>query len=188
MKDRIRKILKEDEDLRWLMDHEPVSREEIKQMIPIPGFFSDEMIDLVHKSSLHRDEIKKLIILITKKIDREVTEGQDTAWSDGYNQGWAESDEGYDSGHRDGYNEGYDTGYDDGKEEGSDDARDRGYDEGYDDGKEEGYRTGYEEGKEDTYLKAFEEGREYQADLDNIDYEKQQDPYTRDYYEDEEGY
>jgi len=181
MRDRIKKILREENDFDWISRPEKAG----------DGFIMG-MLDQLNKDGASTRALKPLVNILTQI---GVTEGQmetlsqvlrqisfqirEDAFDSGSQAGWEEGQSvGYDEGHSYGYDEGYEEGRYETRGE-LEDEYDRGFQDGEDEGMEMGYEKGYTEGKEEIYYKAFEEGRRYQSGLENEEYERRQDPFTR---------
>ena len=193
MRDRIKKILKEDNEWDWAKQSEPISKTEISSKL---NFFSDfgyriydeqsnTLVNSIYNLGLNdkqlEDLVKSLYIFGEVCHERGLDAGGESAWSEGnregYNEGWGDAREECEDDANSKYDEGHEEGYN------------KGYDEGESEGYQDGYKKGYEEGVEITYYKAFEEGRAYEADLDVEDLERREsgfDPseYDEDHNED----
>lgn len=189
MKDLIKKILKEDNELDWIRDVNPISKVEIaEELIDLRdvGYYIHDpersrLVDTIYGLGLDKERLKSLSKALYGFGDSCFDVGRD----EGQQASWGEA-------HNEGYNEGYEAGQDDMRSEMESEAEDKyeeGYDKGYYDGEEEGhelgYKKGYEEGSEKTYYKAFEEGRAYEAGLDVEDLERRESGFDpREYDED----
>lgn len=186
MRDRIKKILKEENEFDWVRESNPVSREEvIEKMSKLRGVGyrgnpeKSPLTNAIHNLGLNKNEIEPLFEALYTFTDLCHGEGIDIGHQEGYS-------EGYNEGNR----EGYDDGWGDAKSEISDEidtvkeeSYDKGYNEGYDEGFQDGYKKGNEEGVEETYHKAFEEGRAYEAGIEVEDLERREsgfDPFDYD--------
>ncbi len=192
MRNKIREILREEQDsFDWIRNANPASKAEITEIIKdswleyIYVHDNESIIDVIYELGLHTGQVEELTSGLQNILDRTRNMGMD----DGVQIGWEEaSEQEYNNGHRDGYDEGYDDGYHEREAEVDEDSiRMAGYYAGYDDAKEELTKQIYEEAKEEIYYEAFEEGRKYQSDLDAEEYEKLQDPFTRE-LDDERDY
>lgn len=190
MRDRIKKILKEDNEFDWVRESNPVSEEEIiikMSKLRSAGYRGNPkrstLTTAIYNLGLHKEQLEPLFKALYTFTNLCHGEGIDIGHQEGYS-------EGYNEGHR----EGYDEGWDDAKSEISneidnvkEESYDNGYNEGYNEAIQEGYQKGYEEGVEETYHKAFEEGRAYEAGIEVEDIERREsgfDPF--DYDEDYE--
>jgi hypothetical protein len=188
MRNRIKKILKEEEDFDWISKPQKANENQITSALtPLldDGVNRDtlkSLVNLVNDFEITEGQLEIFGTLINNiafgvreyTFDRGVQAGWESGREDGYDDGWSE-------GHRDGMNEGYEDCQNEVEE-----ARYDGYEEGKEDGFEKGYRRGYREASEEVYNKAFEEGRQYQSDLEAEEYERRQDPFTR--FDDEDEY
>ena len=188
MRDRIKKILKEDNDFDWTGDVNPVSKEDIistLHSLSDVGYRRDletsKLTETIYNLALNENQLNSLVKALYHLADYSYSEGIDVGNQNGYSEG-----------ERDGYKYGYDDGYSEGKQdidEELDLAREKGYDEGYDEGLSDGYTKGYEEGVEVTYHKAFEEGRAYEAGIEVEDFERRESGFDpSEYYDEEENY
>ena len=184
MRDRIKKILKEDNDFDWTGDVNPVSKEDIISTLhglSDVGYRRDlktsQLTDAIHKLALNENQLDSLAKALYHLADYSHNEGIDIGHQEGYSSAYNE-----------GYSDGYNEGYDNRKEEEYDhteDIKQDAYDEGYDEGLSDGYKKGYDEGVEITYHKAFEEGRAYEAGIDVEDFERRESDFEpREYDED----
>lgn len=181
MKDLIKKILKEDNELDWIRNVNPISKaeiaEELTDLRDVGYYIHDpersRLVDTIYGLGLDKERLKSLSKALYDFGDSCHDVGRDDGMSLGYEEGESA-----------GYNEGYSEGKNECEEE-MELEYDRGYDEGENDGYREGYRKGYEEGTENTYYKAFEEGRAYEAGLDVEDLERRESGFDpREYDED----
>lgn len=193
MKDRIRKILREENEFDWIRDRNEISSDQIFKVFRYLGRFggmTDERreqlsVNLANLIAVPSDEtLEEVKMSLFRILDSTEDQAKDYGMQIGWEEGSQVSNEqSYENGFADGSDEGYDEGYT------------KGYDDGYEkfeseygtyeDIYEEAYQEGYNEGKEEIYFKAFEEGRRYQADLDEEEFQKLQDPFTRDLEDDE---
>jgi len=190
MKDLIKKILKEDNELDWIKDVEPASKgdiaNELKDLedwgyyIHNPEKNKYELVDFIYSLGLDINKLDKMVSILYNFSENIFDVGRER----GLQGGWEE-------GHHEGYHEGYHDGEREAKYDCDDDiyeARDVGYEEGYDAGREKGYEECEGELKEKIYNKGFEEGRAYESELDTEEYEKRQSSFDpRDYEGDYEN-
>jgi hypothetical protein len=182
MRNRIKKILKEENEWDWTRSIEPISKSEIANKLLRFGDFgfriynaeTNDLVNSIHNLGLNTTQLdnltKSLYSFGYNTYERGVDAGSESSWSEG---------------HRDGYNEGWDDAkseYEDKYDEGHEEGYDKGYDEGMSEGYADGYKKGYEEGSEETYYKAFEEGRAYEAGVEVEDLERRESDFDpRDY-------
>ena len=176
MRNRIKKILKEENEWDWARESEPISKSEIGNKLLRFGDFgfsiynveTNDLVNSIYNLGLNTTQLDSLIKSLYgfgyNIYERGMDAGGESAWSEGhregYDEGWSEAkiecendaDYKYDKGHEEGY--------------------DKGYEEGESEGYVEGYKKGYEEGSEETYYKAFEEGRAYEAGVEVEDLER----------------
>lgn len=184
MRDRIKKILKEDNDFDWAGDVNPVSKEDIISTLHVlsdVGYRRDletsKLTETIYNLALNENQLDSLAKALYHLADYSYNEGIDVGNQQGYSEG-----------ERDGYRYGYDDGYSEGKQDIDEKLeleREKGYDEGYGEGLSEGYTKGYEEGKEETYHKAFEEGRSYEAGIEVEDLERRESGFDPSEYDEE---
>jgi flagellar biosynthesis/type III secretory pathway protein FliH len=174
-RDKIKKILREEDDFDWISKQNPATKEFIRTKL-------NRIYELRHDIDTTTEELYELAL--NEEIIVKLIETMKNTVNSTYNRAY---DEGMQTGHEEGshesYDRGYEEGYDDAESEyryANDDALDEKYDEGYDEGREEGYEKGYSEGAEETYYSAFEEGRRYQSNMEEEEYERRQDPFSRD--------
>jgi hypothetical protein len=173
MRNRIKKILKEEEDFDWISKPQKANENQITSALT-------PLLD----DGVNRDTLKSLVNLVN---DFEITEGQLEIFGTLINNiAFGVREYTFDRGVQAGWESGREDGYDDGWSEGHRDGMNEGYEEGKEDGVEKGYIRGYREASEEVYNKAFEEGRQYQSDLEAEEYERRQDPFTR--FDDEDEY
>lgn len=189
MRDRIKKILKEENDFDWTGDVNPVSKEDIISTLHSlsdvgyrRALETSQLTEAIYNLALNENQLDSLAKALYHLADYSHNEGIDIGHQQGYSEG--ERD-----GYQYGYSEGHDEGYDEGKQEIDDELeleREKGYDEGYGEGLSDGYTKGYEEGVEVTYHKAFEEGRAYEAGIEVEDFERRESGFDPNEYYDEE--
>lgn len=188
MKDLIKKILKEDNDLEWINNVNPTSKgdisAELKDFEDFGYYINNpdhsELVNTIHSLGLDNNQLDKMIKVLYNFGESAHETGKDRGVQDGWEEG-----------SRQGWSDGYDECKDDMETEieGTiDDAVDKAKEDSYDEGYESGYNEAEKELKEKIYNKGFEEGRTYESELDAEEYEKRQsgfDPREYDYdYED----
>jgi hypothetical protein len=175
MRDRIKKILKE-EDFDWIKQQNPIPKREIithLNSFQDYGYYArenDKFVETLHQLALTKEDFIKIAHSLDKVFvsvhSRGVDEGSQASWYEGYREGRHEREyelEDDMADLRDRISELRDE---------SDRVFDERYEEGYDEGKEDGYKKGFSEGGEAMYHKAFEEGRAYESGKDTEYYER----------------
>jgi len=183
MKDLIKKILKEDNDLEWINNVKPTSKGDISAELKDFEDFGyyvhnpehSELVNTIHSLGLDNNQLDKMVKVLYEFGENAHETGKDRGvqdgWEEGSRQGWS-----------DGYDEGQD--YMREKLDGAiDEAKEEGYDEGYEIGYEKGFENCEGELKEKLYNKAFEEGRAYESELDVEEYEKRQSGFNPEEYD-----
>ena len=185
MKDLIKKILKEDNDLEWINNVKPTSKGDISAELKSFEDFGyyvhnpehSELVNTIHSLGLDNNQLDKMVKVLYEFGENAHETGKDRGVQDGWEEG-----------SRQGWSDGYDEGQDDMQEKldgAIDEAKEEGYDEGYEIGYEKGFENCEGELKEKLYNKAFEEGRAYESELDVEEYERRQSGFNPKEYDDD---
>lgn len=181
MKKIVKKVLKEEfEDLSWINETNPASKEYVEQKVRrfvMLRPYAEKIIEVVTNLALREYDVDQLVDVYGKAFNAVI----DESYERGLQVGWEEGSNTYSE---EIFERGWNEGYDEARFE-LESGLDEKWEEGYNDGMERGFKEGYEKGKEETYHVAFEEGRQYQSDLEEEEYQKLQDPFTRDLEDDE---
>lgn len=184
MRDRIRKILREEEDFDWISKPNKATENYIgAHLLKSDLYPNSDAYKMLLNTILSLGLTEGQVDNLSQALIRGFHQVRESGFESGSQAGWESGHEsGYDEGNQDSYDRGYEEGYDEAEAEyryTKDEDLDAKYDEGYDEGREEGYEKGYSEGAEETYYEAFEEGRKYQSNMEEEEYERRQDPFNR---------
>jgi len=189
MRDRIKKILKEDNEFDWFRESNPASKEDIiEKMSGLRDFGyrgdaeKSSLTTAIYNLGLQKEQLEPLVKALYSFAELCYNGGIDIGQQEGHS-------EGYNEGYNQGLSEGYDDALDDCKYELKSEFEDKfefKFEEGYNEGYAEGYEKGYNEGSEETYYKAFEEGRAYEAGIDMEDFERRESGFDPSEYYDED--